>query len=128
MVSNEGNEEDAITAKSKIKRYLSRPISLEDVSYLTWLRDYDWYKYRLRGVRGAKPRVLNYYPVYREQEEVARVKLTLHHPFRKFSSFSEAYSHCRVVYTHPDDKYGKELDTSEDDALFEDIDDPIDNP
>ncbi|KAN0073157.1 hypothetical protein V8E54_008377, partial [Elaphomyces granulatus] len=87
----------------------------------------------------APERVLNYFPVYKsdeQPEDYARVKLMLHHPFREidslkqfgdtsFDSFQEAYEYCQQACIHEDYKYGdvliepeqmfEESETSDDD-------------
>ncbi|OXV12227.1 hypothetical protein Egran_00012 [Elaphomyces granulatus] len=81
----------------------------------------------------APERVLNYFPVYKsdeQPEDYARVKLILHHPFReisalkqfgdtRFDSFQEAYEYCRQACVHEAMRTIKQMfeesDTSEDD-------------
>jgi hypothetical protein len=82
------------------------------------------WKLRLR----AKPRVINYFPLYKnnlrvkEYSDYCRVKLILHHPFvdwddllsvdgQVYDSYVDAFHACEQWHIHPEDFY-TDLDES----------------
>jgi hypothetical protein len=119
---------------SPLAKYKRRLDEHFDVTYLDFLLHYNYSKVNKIALRPrGKPRVLSYFPIYREAaqaEYYARVKLMLHHPFRdisdsktvegiEYESFYEAYIVCQEVHAHPDDFY-RTLEPLPDDEL-EDI-------
>lgn len=109
--------------KSVLQKYCARPEGMVDengreITYMQFLElyNFDTYKKRTR----APPRVLNFFPQYdriQQQEDYARVKLMLHHPFRNIEdlktvdglmheTFSQAYMTCSFRHTHEKDHYG----------------------
>ena len=139
LPEEDADAEPIRAARSKLHKYETRAEDAESVSYLTFLRCYYWHNSRRRGGRGAKPRVLSFYPIYKphvSMEDYSRVKLMLHHPFRHmrqllevdgtvYGSFAEAYQYCSMAHSHEPDGYGDDLDT-EIEELFEPADEDTD--
>ena len=124
------HEEDQITVqRSPLQRYLTRnednktvtlATTIATLSLFTCLRSWDWSKWKVRP--RAKPRVINYYPLYSNEStspaftDYCRVKLMLHHPFtawddlltidnQVYRSYTEAYSACKRLHDHESDFY-----------------------
>ena len=117
LPEEDADAEPIRAARSKLHKYETRADDAESVSYITFLRCYYWHNSRRRGGRGAKPRVLSFYPIYKphvSMEDYSRVKLMLHHPFRHirqlfevdgtvYGSFAEAYQYCSMAHSHEPD-------------------------
>jgi hypothetical protein len=112
MKVREGAEHIEIGMTS-LDKYKSRLEHLETVTFLDFLLHYDFSGYRADRFKKrprAQPRVLNYFPLYKAQDhkdDLARVKMLLHHPFRQvkdllllgdqpFKCWSDAYAYCRA--------------------------------
>ena len=134
----DGEEEETINkGRTIMLKYLERDVSAEDVSYLDFLLHFDHVAKKTKRRPRAKARVLNFFPRYKsavDMENFARVKLTLHHPFRvpsdlyivagaTYSTFTEAYDRCRASCNHDlVDAYGEpDLEGEEDDPDWEDV-------
>jgi helitron helicase-like protein/uncharacterized protein DUF6570/PIF1-like helicase len=132
----EENESGRIRrGQSSREKYTLRPPYVEDVPYIRWLRAYNP---KTHKPRRAKDCVLIYGPVYKQTkqaEDFARVKMMLHHPFRKtedllmrpngttFDSFTEAFEHCKRAHPpHETDNYDDDPVEDLPEELFEDID------
>lgn len=107
------------------QRYTIRPDNLENLSLYEF---YQWYdvkseQYKRRGVRGAKPYVVDVWPRFvgnpadaENYEKFCRAKVLLHHPHRSFDNlllnsniqdWSAFYQHCQQTchpqhYDNPD--------------------------
>ncbi|KIX04765.1 uncharacterized protein Z518_05635 [Rhinocladiella mackenziei CBS 650.93] len=136
-------EEDGESLKrgqSPLERYKLRPEEPKDLAYLRVFRLYDFRgppeKMTLRP--RVLPRILNYFPHYRptvDVEEYARVKLTLHVPFRAvddllrldncdppFASFADAWSYWQVTHSHnAESDYMEEPPPEPEEDDFEDL-------
>jgi hypothetical protein len=95
--------EVTIGGKSLLKKYIDRPGTVENLTYIDYIRNFNHITYKRRP--RAKPRLLNYFPLYKttedQLEDFCRVKIFLHHPFRainslkgQFHGWKEAYQDC----------------------------------
>ncbi|KAH0826840.1 hypothetical protein AYO21_07253 [Fonsecaea monophora] len=98
--------------QSPLQKYKLRPERLEGISFLQMLRLYNFRRSDQMQLRPrAPPQILNYYPRYKpsDVENYARIKLTLHVPFReiddllrlddeRFETFPEAFDYWQQVY------------------------------
>ncbi|KAF7179242.1 hypothetical protein CNMCM7691_008174 [Aspergillus felis] len=127
VINNDGVQ-SLKRGKSPLQKYRERPEAFESVTYLQFLRCYD--SARINEIRirpNAPARVLNYFPVYKRDEQpddFARAKLMLHHPFRvieelktidydDFESFEGAWQYCQYCqhsHLHPHDGYGRKVE------------------
>ncbi|EED12765.1 conserved hypothetical protein [Talaromyces stipitatus ATCC 10500] len=119
---------------SPLEKYKRRFPLFEDLSYFTFLREFDFRNWRQIYKRDAPARVLNYFPLYdsdKQPEDYARVKLMMHHPFPEikdlleidgdiFESYAAAYEFCSYAHVHEDDFYDEVLTHPE--ATHEDSD------
>ena len=116
----EGGPRSAQRGKSPQQKYKERPETLEELTFLDFVRCWDVEKGgRYKERRNA--RVVSFFPEYdKNTEDFSRVKVMLSHPFRdvdelyvvdgtRFESFRDAYECCKVVHAHGDDYYGKEM-------------------
>lgn len=103
-------QDDEIARKgtTKLKKYCSRPVYKDDLTFFAYLTLCDK-SFELRP--RAKPRFINYFPRYhplKDVENFARIKLMLHHPFKKiedllsadnFQNYASALEYCRRTHT-----------------------------
>ncbi|KAJ3454226.1 hypothetical protein MRS44_018120 [Fusarium solani] len=118
-------------APNVYEKYCQRPEALEDLTYVSFLKYWNfhsknpskWKQWQPGNVNG-RPRVLVYFPRYQadpegqQWPEYCRVKLTLNHPHRRhdellmfdghrFNSHAQAFSYCWQHHSHGDDHYGR---------------------
>ena len=114
-----GDSEDGLKrGKSILDKYIERP-QLEGVSLYVFLLNFTHRK-PFKARPRAKDRIVSYFPRYKarlDPENFARVKLMLHHPFRRvedvlqiddqiFLTYFDAYEHCKEFCIHDrDDAY-----------------------
>ncbi|KJZ70977.1 hypothetical protein HIM_09632 [Hirsutella minnesotensis 3608] len=128
----DGDEVDE--APNVYEKYTQRPEALADLSYVSFLKSWNfrprdpskWKLWQPGNING-RPRVLVYFPRYQADPEgqqwpdYCRVKLTLNHPHRRvddlltidgqlFGSHAEAFSYCWQHHSHGDDHYGRPKD------------------
>ncbi|KJZ68845.1 hypothetical protein HIM_11763 [Hirsutella minnesotensis 3608] len=125
----DGDEVDE--APNAYEKYCRRPEALEDLTYVSFLKYWNfrsrdpstWKQWQPSNVNG-RPRVLVYSPRYQADPEgqqwadYCRVKLTLNHTHRRldellafggqrFNSHAKAFSYCWQHHSHGDDHYGR---------------------
>ena len=129
--SGDGEGGSVRQGKSFLQKYKEHPGNLNNLSYLEFLLKYNMRTMRKRS--RASDRVLKYFPEYKadnpgQEEDFARVKMMLHHPFRHvddlkrvgaatepWETFKEAYVYCRAFHDdHDPDMYSVEVEELED--------------
>ncbi|KAM4061713.1 PIF1-like helicase [Hirsutella rhossiliensis] len=121
----DGDEVDE--APNVYEKYTQRPEALADLSYVSFLKCWNfrprdpskWKQWQPGNING-RPRVLVYFPRYQADPEgqqwsdYCRVKLTLNHPHRRVDDLLTALSYFLQHHSHGDDHYGrpKRLDYS----------------
>lgn len=123
----DGEENEIGSRTTMYEKYLGRPAALEDVSYVCFLKNWNfaarnperWRVFR----HPAKPRVLCFFPRYKSRpdhqqfSDFCRVKLMLNHPHRDpsdllqidgqhFGTYVEGLRYCMAAHSHDDDHYG----------------------
>src|SRR6185437_5593065 len=128
-------EGDIVIGKSSFLRYKQR--SIQDITYLEWLREWNW-KLQRRRPR-AQPRILNYNPRYKgdprnpQFEDFCRVKMMLNHSFKEvkdlltingatYATYKKAYIICSLIHTYGNDAYGDVIELGDNNEFK-----PVDN-
>ena len=119
------NEDGEVQEKGKsfLQKYQDRPTGLAYLTFFSFLRDYNFEKYQSRPI--APQRLINYFPRYspsKDLEDYSRVKMMMHHPFRRietlllkdldpdgnpdiddtYDSFTSALISCQNEHIHPE--------------------------
>ncbi|KAJ3455383.1 hypothetical protein MRS44_013983 [Fusarium solani] len=125
------DSDEVVEAPNVYEKYCRRPEALEDLTYVSFLKCWNfrskdpskWKQWQPGNVNG-RPRILVYFPRYQADPEgqqwpdYCRVKLTLNHPHRRhdelltfdgqrFNSHAQAFSYCWQHHSHGDDHYGR---------------------